>query len=303
MTGRALLAQHNPGQGTNVDGTTTFYAGDQLGSARLLTNTNGYPIWEETYYPYGVEYTDSGSTANSSTVNNYKFAGMERDGESTNDYTMFRFYGNAMGRWLSPDPLGGDISNPQSLNRYAYVGNDPVDFVDPFGLFIRPIPPTPPTPTPGPQGPGGPGGGPSPSPIQDDPGLQTKTGPGKSQTVEPTKPSPRKTCQNAAVDKGQAVIADLRKNLPSELKKNLIKGFASSVVAGCVVGATVGAFVVFELPPVGGAAGCLAGASEGIIPGIGGSIAFTYFEAAFQADQARQEVKKTISDVCSKLPD
>ncbi len=134
VTGRALLAQHNPGQSTNVDGTTRYYAGDQLGSARLLTNTNGYPIWEETYYPYGMEYTDSGSTANSSTVNNYKFAGMERDSESTNDNTMFRSYGNAMGRWLSPDPLGGDLSNPQSLNRYVYVLNNPTNYFDPFGL-------------------------------------------------------------------------------------------------------------------------------------------------------------------------
>jgi hypothetical protein len=36
--------------------------------------------------------------------------------------------------WLSPDPLAGDISNPQSLNRYAYVLNNPTTLTDPLGL-------------------------------------------------------------------------------------------------------------------------------------------------------------------------
>jgi hypothetical protein len=38
------------------------------------------------------------------------------------------------GRWLSPDPLAGDLSNPQSLNRYAYVLNNPTTLTDPLGL-------------------------------------------------------------------------------------------------------------------------------------------------------------------------
>jgi hypothetical protein len=38
------------------------------------------------------------------------------------------------GHWLSPDPLAGDISNPQSLNRYAYVLNNPTTLTDPLGL-------------------------------------------------------------------------------------------------------------------------------------------------------------------------
>ena len=42
-----------------------------------------------------------------------------------------------MGRWLSPDPLAGDVSNPQSLNRYAYVLNNPTSLIDPLGLTPR----------------------------------------------------------------------------------------------------------------------------------------------------------------------
>ncbi len=45
-----------------------------------------------------------------------------------------REYHPTSGRWLSPDPLGGDIMNPQSLNRYAYVLNNPTTFIDSLGL-------------------------------------------------------------------------------------------------------------------------------------------------------------------------
>ena len=39
-----------------------------------------------------------------------------------------------MGRWTSPDPLGDLLGDPQTLNRYAYVRNAPVNYVDPLGL-------------------------------------------------------------------------------------------------------------------------------------------------------------------------
>ncbi len=46
----------------------------------------------------------------------------------------FRLYSDGVGRWISPDPVGGSIFNPQSLNRYAYVLNNPTSFTDPLGL-------------------------------------------------------------------------------------------------------------------------------------------------------------------------
>ena len=63
--------------------------------------------------------------------------GKERDSESGNDYFKYRYYASSMGRWLSPDPAGmmaADLGDPQSLNRYAYVQNNPLSFVDPLGL-------------------------------------------------------------------------------------------------------------------------------------------------------------------------
>jgi hypothetical protein len=42
-------------------------------------------------------------------------------------------YESNLGRWMTPDPVAGDVTNPQSLNRYTYVLNNPVNLVDPLG--------------------------------------------------------------------------------------------------------------------------------------------------------------------------
>ena len=81
------------------------------------------------YYPYGQE--NDYSTSCSPT---YKFTGYEFDSETGNYYAYARYYSPRLGRFLSADLLGGDILNPQSLNRYAYVLNNPETFIDPLGL-------------------------------------------------------------------------------------------------------------------------------------------------------------------------
>jgi RHS repeat-associated protein len=63
----------------------------------------------------------------------------ERDSETTGwqdalDWTPNRVYSEGFGRWFSPDPLAGDVTNPQSLNRYAYVLNNPMMLTDPSGM-------------------------------------------------------------------------------------------------------------------------------------------------------------------------
>jgi RHS repeat-associated protein len=68
------------------------------------------------------------------------FGGMENwDWTNGLGYTPNRTYRANHGRWLSPDPLAGDISNPQSLNRYAYVLNNPATLTDPTGLGFCPM--------------------------------------------------------------------------------------------------------------------------------------------------------------------
>jgi hypothetical protein len=41
-----------------------------------------------------------------------------------------------MGRFMTPDPLGGRLVNPQTLNKYSYVANNPINFTDPTGLYM-----------------------------------------------------------------------------------------------------------------------------------------------------------------------
>ena len=74
------------------------------------------------------------------TVDKWKFTGYERDsgtGETGLDYANFRYYSSVQGRFMSVDLLGGSTSVPQSLNRFAYVLNDPINLTDPMGLSIQ----------------------------------------------------------------------------------------------------------------------------------------------------------------------
>jgi RHS repeat-associated protein len=66
--------------------------------------------------------------------------GKERDAESGNDYFLARYYSSAMGRFMSPDwsakrePVPyAKLDNPQSLNLYAYVFNNPLSHIDADG--------------------------------------------------------------------------------------------------------------------------------------------------------------------------
>jgi RHS repeat-associated protein len=67
----------------------------------------------------------------------HRFTTYERDAESGTDYAINRQYQTITGRFMQADPFEGsyEISNPQSLNRSSYVGNDPVNFIDPLGLL------------------------------------------------------------------------------------------------------------------------------------------------------------------------
>ncbi len=88
------------------------------------------------YGPYGEDYNGSGTQ-------DLMFTGQNTDtvsgtwSSNLSDF-MFREYRPAHGRWTSPEPLGlgaVDPANPQSWNRYAYVMNNPMNLVDPLGLY------------------------------------------------------------------------------------------------------------------------------------------------------------------------
>jgi RHS repeat-associated protein len=86
-----------------------------------------------------------------------QFTGKERDAETGLDYFLARYYSGAQGRFLSPDEWKGgivdpftgqdietntalpyaDITDPQTLNKYAYVRNNPLRYIDPTGHCIE----------------------------------------------------------------------------------------------------------------------------------------------------------------------
>ena len=109
-------------------GNVYYYFGNHLGSA-TITNATGTLCYDADFYPIGGELAFTNNCSQT-----YKFAGMEQDSETGDYHTWFRQYTPNLGRWLSPDPLGGDTTNPQSLNRYAYVLNSPTSLIDPLGL-------------------------------------------------------------------------------------------------------------------------------------------------------------------------
>jgi RHS repeat-associated protein len=107
---------------------------DALGSTRTITQANGTVCYDADFTSFGQEIQH---TSNCPSTYNYKFTGYERDPETGLDYAFARYYNSRLGRFMSPDPLSGDVTNPQSLNRYTYVLNISTGLTDPFGMHCR----------------------------------------------------------------------------------------------------------------------------------------------------------------------
>jgi RHS repeat-associated protein len=111
-----------------------FHVSDPLGSRRVQVSSTGTVELNCSNLPFGdsLNCTGSGSDAT-----DHHFTGKERDSESGLDYFGARHYSSNLGRFSSPDPSGlvfADFTNPQTLNLYAYVRNNPFSFTDPTGL-------------------------------------------------------------------------------------------------------------------------------------------------------------------------
>jgi RHS repeat-associated protein len=116
-------------------GTVNYYLSDQLASTSVIASPAGVVQEQYFYYPYGGMQSSTGSDPN-----HYKFTGKERDTESGLDEFGARYYGSSFGRFMTPDwattPIDvpyADFGNPQSLNLYSYVKNNPTTFGDPDG--------------------------------------------------------------------------------------------------------------------------------------------------------------------------
>jgi RHS repeat-associated protein len=119
--------------------TVHYYISDHLGSTTVMANADGsQKQGESDYYPYGPEIVIIAD----STGNHYKFTGKERDTESGLDYFFARYYSQSLGRFMTPDWSAtpvlvpyATLGNPQTLNLYSYVENNPITGTDPDGHF------------------------------------------------------------------------------------------------------------------------------------------------------------------------
>jgi RHS repeat-associated protein len=136
MNGQTLVKAFVPLPGGatavyNNSGFAYYRHSDWLGSSRLASTPGRAVYYDGAYAPFGESYAETGTTDRS-------FTGQNQDTVSGLDDFMFREYSaSQQGRWISPDPAGlaaVDMTNPQSWNRYAYVGNNPLNFIDPLGL-------------------------------------------------------------------------------------------------------------------------------------------------------------------------
>jgi RHS repeat-associated protein len=105
--------------------TKYYYHFDGAGSVVALSDSNADIVEQYTYDVFGQP------SAASSVGNPYLFTGRRYDNETGLYYYRARYYDYYIGRFIQPDPIGYD----DGLNLYTYVGNNPVMYVDPYGLW------------------------------------------------------------------------------------------------------------------------------------------------------------------------
>jgi RHS repeat-associated protein len=108
-----------------------FHLTDWLGTNRMQVSPGGGQDEICTSYPFGDGLSCTGPDATE-----HHFTAKERDNESGLDYFHARYLNSGLGRFMTPDrkmfTLGRKI-DPQQWNMYAYVRNNPFNFVDPDG--------------------------------------------------------------------------------------------------------------------------------------------------------------------------
>jgi RHS repeat-associated protein len=113
------------------NGEAYYYHTDHLNSSNIITDDTGTQQKRLEYMPYGGTSVESGTYST-----NYRFTGKELDDETGLYFYGARYYNPIIGRFITPDSIVQAPQNPQTLNRYSYCVNNPVNYTDPSGHFL-----------------------------------------------------------------------------------------------------------------------------------------------------------------------
>lgn len=115
--------------------TLNYLLSDHLGSQALTLTSTGARLNTNTelrYMPYGAIRYTAGTTPTT-----FNFTGQRKDSGSGLLFYNARWYDPLVGRFLQADTLVPSPGNPQSLNRYSYVLNNPLKYRDPSGHWLE----------------------------------------------------------------------------------------------------------------------------------------------------------------------
>jgi RHS repeat-associated protein len=105
-----------------------FLLGDHLGSTSVTALASGAFDTETRYYPWGGVRWASGASPT-----DYLFTGQQEIATIGLYFYNSRFYDAALGRFISPDSIIPNPGDPVSFDRFAYVRNNPLKYIDPSG--------------------------------------------------------------------------------------------------------------------------------------------------------------------------
>jgi RHS repeat-associated protein len=127
---------HGPGideQLSITDAGVSYYLhADRLGTIEAVSDSSGQAVST-------IEFESFGTIRSGALASAFGFTGREFDAETQLYYYRARYMDPALGRFISKDPIGLDGGD---ANFYGYVGNNPVNWVDPWGLFDLPNDPS-----------------------------------------------------------------------------------------------------------------------------------------------------------------
>ncbi len=113
-----------------IDGAVYYVIKDRLGSAYVTTDASGNVVGEMRYYAFGETRLSTGTM-----FTDRLYTGQRQIAELGIYHYNARFYSPTLGRFLSADTLMSGFANPQSLNRFSYVANNPINANDPTGHY------------------------------------------------------------------------------------------------------------------------------------------------------------------------